>query len=163
DNIFFRYSTHDSFLPDTPNLPAPAYGAGNLDYITEGINTGAGWNHIFTPNLIMSVRAGWNFARFKRNNPKSALGHDFNKEFGIPGASLVPDGSFSQLNLTGYRALGIGPNNPVDRNSQNRQVSGDLSWSHGRHTVKTGASFLRSQNPIYNIRNTIGTFTFNGA
>jgi len=163
DNAFFRYSTHDSFLPDTPNLPAPAYGAGNLDYITEGINTGAGWNHIFTPNLIMSLRAGWNFARFKRNNPKSALGHNFNQEYGIPGASLVPDGSFSQLNVTGYRALGIGPNNPVDRNSQNRQGSGDLSWNHGRHTVKFGSSFLRSQNPIYNIRNTIGTFTFNGA
>jgi hypothetical protein len=162
DNIFFRYSTHDTFLPDTPSLPAPAYGGGNLDYITEGINTGAGWNHIFTPNLILSVRAGWNFARFKRNNPASALGHNFNKEYGIPGASYVPDGGFSQLNITGYRALGIGASNPVDRNSQNRQVNGDLSWSHERHTVKTGSSLIRSQNPVSNIRNTVGTFTFNG-
>jgi hypothetical protein len=163
DNLFFRYSSHDTFLPDTPNLPAPAYGAGNLDYITEGINTGAGWNHIFTPSLIFSVRAGWNYARFKRNNPASALGHNFNQEYGIPGASFSPDGSFSQLNITGYRALGIGPNNPVDRNSQNRQLTGDLSWTHGRHTVKTGASFIRSQNPIFNSRNTIGSFTFNGS
>ncbi len=163
DNFFFRFSTHDSFLPDTPALPAPAYGSGNLDYITEGINTGIGWNHIFTSNLIMSVRGGWNFARFKRNNPASALGHNFNKEFGIPGASYVPDGGFSQVSITGYRALGIGANNPVDRNSQNRQVSGDLSWNHQRHAVKAGVSFIRSQNPIYNIRNTLGTFTFNGA
>ena len=54
------------------------------------------------------------------------------------------------------------PNNPVDRNSQNRQVAGDLTWLTGRHSLKTGASFLRSQNPIYNIRNTLGTYTFNG-
>ncbi|MBY0505995.1 MAG: TonB-dependent receptor [Bryobacteraceae bacterium] len=163
DNAFFRLSRHDTLLPDTPNLPAPAYGGGNLDYVTEGVNTGAGWNHIFTTNLIMTTRAGWNYTRFQRNNPASALGRNFNQEFGIPGATAVPDGGFSQMSITGYRALGIGPNNPVDRNSQNRQISGDLSWIHGRHTVKTGASFIRSQNPIFNIRNTLGTYTFNGA
>ena len=163
DNAFFRFSTHDNFLPDTPSLPAPAYGAGNLDYITEGINTGVGWNHIFTPTLILSARAGWNYLRFKRDNPAAALGHNYNQEFGIPGATFVPDGSFSQINITGYRALGIGPNNPVDRNSQNRQLSGDLNWIHGRHSAKAGFGFIRSQNPIFNIRNTLGTYTFNGA
>ncbi|MBI2687617.1 MAG: TonB-dependent receptor [Acidobacteria bacterium] len=163
DNVFFRFSRQDNLLPDTPSLPAPAYGGGNLDYITEGYNTGAGWNHIFTPSLIMTVRAGWNYTRFQRNNPASALGRNFNLEFGIPGATSVPDGGFSQMNITGYRALGIGANNPVDRNSQNRQLSGDLTWIHGRHTVKTGVSFLRSQNPIFNIRNPLGTYSFNGA
>ena len=163
DNIFFRLSKHDTRLPDTPSLPAPAYGGGNLDYLTQGVNTGAGWNHIFTTNLIMSVRAGWNYARFQRNNPASALGRNFNQEFGIPGATAVPDGGFSQMSITGYRAVGIGPNNPDDRNSQNRQLSGDLSWIHGRHTLKTGGSFIRSQNPIFNIRNTLGAYTFNGA
>lgn len=163
DTAFFRFSRQDTLLPDTPSLPAPAYGGGNLDYITEGFNIGAGWNHIFTSNLIMSVRAGWNYARFQRNNPQSALGHNFNQEFGIPGSTSIPDGGFSQINITGYRALGIGPNNPVDRNSQNRQFSADLNWTKGRHTAKFGASFLRSQNPIYNIRNTLGTYNFNGA
>ncbi|MDP2999628.1 MAG: TonB-dependent receptor [Bryobacterales bacterium] len=163
DTAFWRLSKHDTNLPNTPNLPAPAYGGGGLDYITQGWNTGAGWNHIFTSNVIMSVRAGWNYARFKRDNPASAMGHNFNKEFGIPGATEVPDGGFSQIAITGYRALGIGPNNPVDRNSQNRQLTGDLSWIKGRHTLKTGASLIRSQNPIFNIRNTLGTYNFNGA
>ncbi len=163
DTAFFRFSRQDNLLPDTPSLPAPAYGGGNLDYVTEGMNVGAGWNHIFSPSVIMSVRAGWNYTRFERNNPASARGKNFNAEYGIPGATLVPDGGFSQMNITGYRALGIGANNPVDRNSQNRQISGDLTWIRGRHTVKSGVSFLRSQNPIYNIRNTLGTYTFNGA
>jgi len=163
DTAFFRFSRQDTSLPDTPNLPAPAYGGGNLDYITEGMNVGAGWNHIFTPSLIMSARAGWNYTRFQRDNPASALGKNFNQEYGIPGATYVPDGGFSQMAITGYRALGIGASNPVDRNLQNRQISGDLTWIRGRHTVKSGISFLRSQNPIYNIRNTLGTYTFNGA
>jgi len=163
DNAFFRFSRQDNLLPDTPSLPAPAYGGGNLDYVTEGMNVGAGWNHILTPSLLLNIRAGWNYTRFKRDNPASAMGHNFNQEYGIRGATAVPDGGFSQLNITGYRALGIGPNNPVDRNSQNRQISGDLSWTRGRHNVKLGASFLRSQNPIFNIRNTLGTYTFNGA
>ena len=162
DNLFFRYSTHDTFLPDTPSLPAPAFGGGNLDYLTEGINTGAGWNHIFSPTLIMSVRGGWNYARFKRDNPAAAMGHNYNQEYGIQGASYIPDGGFSQLNITGYRALGIGANNPVDRNSQNRQLTGDLTWIHGRQTIKAGSSVIWSQNPIYNIRNTLGTYSFNG-
>ena len=160
DTAFWRLSKHDTSLPDTPSLPAPAYGGGNLDYITEGYNTGAGWNHVFTPQLIMSLRAGWNFALFKRNNPTSALGTFFNEKYGIPGATDRTDGGFSQMNITGYRALGIGANNPVDRDSQNRQIAGDLSWVRGRHTVKTGLSFIRSQNPIYNIRNVLGTYAF---
>lgn len=163
DTAFFRFSRQDNLLPDTPSLPAPAFGGGNLDYITEGYNTGAGWNHIFTPALIMTVRGGWNYTRFQRNNPAAALGRNFNEEFEIPGGTLVPDGGFSQFSITGYRGLGIGGFNPVDRNSQNRQISGDLTWIKGRHTVKTGASLLRSQNPIFNIRNTMGNWTFNGA
>jgi len=160
DTAFWRLSKHDTDLPDTPSLPAPAYGGGNLDYITEGYNTGAGWNHVFTPSLVMAVRAGWNFALFKRNNPASALGTFFNEQYGIPGATERLDGGFSQMNVTGYRALGIGNFNPVDRDSQNRQIAGDLSWVRGRHTVKTGLSFIRSQNGILNIRGVLGVYNF---
>ncbi|MBM3764880.1 MAG: TonB-dependent receptor [Acidobacteria bacterium] len=157
---FWRLSKHDTSLPDTASLPAPAFGGGNLDYITEGYNTGAGFNWILTPNLIASVRGGWNFALFKRNNPASALSVFHNEKYGIPGATERVDGGFSQMSLTGYRALGIGGFNPVDRDSQNRQLTGDISWVHGRHTVKAGAGVIRSQNPVLNIRNVLGNWTF---
>jgi len=157
---FWRLSKHDTSLPDTPSLPAPAFGGGNLDYITEGYNTGAGLNYILASTTILSLRGGWNFALFKRNNPESALGTFFNERFGIPGATERVDGGFSQMNITGYRALGIGGFNPVDRDSQNRQLTGDLSWIRGRHTWKFGAGFIRSQNPILNIRNVLGNYTF---
>lgn len=161
DTAFWRLSKQDVLVPDTPSLPAPAYGGGNLDYITEGYNTGAGWNHIFSPSLLLSVRAGWNFALFKRDNPASTNGELLNAKYGIKGGDNSLPGGFSQLSLTGYRALGIGGFNPVDRDSQNRQLSGDLTWIRGRHNVKAGAGVLRSQNNIFNTRNAVGNYSFN--
>ncbi len=161
DTAFWRLSKQDVNVPDTPSLPAPAYGGGNLDYITEGYNTGAGWNHIFSPTLLASVRAGWNFTLFKRNNPASTNGAFLNQEYGIKGGDNTIPGGFSQLSITGYRALGIGGFNPVDRDSQNRQLSGDLTWIKSRHTFKFGAGFLRSQNNILSSRNSVGNYTFN--
>lgn len=163
DNLFFRFSSQYVNMPDTPALPAPAYGGNNLDSFTQGYNTGLGWNHVFTPNVIGTLRAGWNYTRFARNNPASALGHNFNQEYGIPGATEEFDGMFSMMNVTGYRALGIGAFNPVDRNSQNRQVAGDVTWVHGKHTIKAGTSLIWSQNPVANSNTVIGAYTFNAA
>ncbi|MBI4910782.1 MAG: TonB-dependent receptor [Acidobacteria bacterium] len=161
DTMNWRLSKMDTENPAVLPLPAPAYGGGPYDWVTEGYNTGATWNHIWSPSLITSIRGGWNFSLFKRDNPNEAKGELFNQKYGIKGGNSTIPGGFSQMNITGYRALGIGPNNPVDRDSQNRQLSGDTTWIKGKHTVKFGASHLRSQNNIYNIRLEIGTYTFN--
>ncbi len=162
DNVAWRLSKMDTTNPAVLPLPAPAFGGGPYDWVTEGYNTGVNWNHIWTPSLIMSVRAGWNFSLFKRDNPAQANGELFNRKYGIKGGNDTIPGGFSQMGITGYRALGIGANNPVDRDSQNRQLSGDATWTHGKHTVKFGANVLWSQNNIYNIRSEIGGYTFNG-
>jgi hypothetical protein len=161
DTMNWRLSKMDTENPAVLPLPAPAYGGGPYDWVTEGYNTGATWNHIWSPSLIMSIRAGWNFSLFKRDNPDETNGELFNQKYGIKGGNSTIPGGFSQMNITGYRALGIGPNNPVDRDSQNRQLSGDATWIKGKHTVKFGANQLWSQNNIYNIRLEIGTYTFN--
>lgn len=162
DTLFWRFSRQDVKVPDTPSLPAPAYGGGNLDYITLGYNTGIGWNHVFSPSLVASTRLGWNYTLFQRNNPASTQDALLNQQYGIAGGDGAIPGGFSQLNLTGYRALGIGGFNPVNRDSQNRQLSGDLTWIRSRHTVKGGGGVLFSQNNIQNIRNAVGNYTFNG-
>lgn len=161
DTFFWRLSKQNQLVPDTPNLPAPAYGGGNLDFITEGYNTGAGWNHVFTPTLITTIRAGWNFTLFKRDNPASTGGELLNRKYGIRGGSDDIPGAFSQLGITGYRALGIGGFNPVDRDSQNRQLSGDLTWIRGRHSLKFGTGVIKSQNNLLSARNAVGGYTFN--
>ncbi|MDZ7639619.1 MAG: TonB-dependent receptor [Bryobacterales bacterium] len=140
-----------------PSTPTPG-----LDSNTQGKITSATWNHIFTPTLIMSLRGAWNFGLFKRDNP-AIYGRDFfNLQFGIPGGNPNIPGGMSAMNLTGYTNLGLGANNPVDRDSQNRQLVGDLTWIKGRHNVKMGASLMRVQNNIFNIRSEIGNYGFNG-
>lgn len=162
DTMNWRLSKMDTSNPAVLPLPAPAFGGGPYDWITEGYNTGATWNHIWNPNLIMSIRSGWNFSLFKRDNPAETNGELFNQKYGIKGGNNTIPGGFSQMGITGYRALGIGANNPVDRDSQNRQLAGDLTWIRGKHTLKFGANQLWSQNNIYNIRSEIGGYTFNG-
>jgi hypothetical protein len=163
DNAFWRISRQDQSVPASLILPPPAYGGGSLDQTTNGINTGATWNHIWRPNLIMAIRGAWNYGFFTRDNPAQAGGALLNRQYGIKGGNDAIPGGFSQMNITGYQALGIGPNNPVARDSQNRQLVGDVVWTHGSHTLKFGSSTLRSQNNIFNIRNeVIGPYQFNG-
>jgi outer membrane receptor protein involved in Fe transport len=163
DNAFWRISRQDQSVPASLILPPPAYGGGALDQTTNGVNTGATWNHIWRPNLIMAIRGAWNYGFFTRDNPTQAGGALLNRQYGIKGGNDAIPGGFSQMNITGYQALGIGPNNPVARDSQNRQLVGDVVWTHGSHAFKFGSSTLRSQNNIFNIRNeVIGPFQFNG-
>jgi hypothetical protein len=162
DNVSWRLSRQDADIPAILNLPPPAYGGGPFDSKITGINTGANWNHILTPNFILSMRGAWNYGFFRRDNPAATNGELLNRKYGIVGGTDLP-GSFSQMTITGYQALGIGASNPVNRDSQNRQLMGDVTWTHGTHTLKFGGSILRSQNNIFNIRNEIGgPYQFNG-
>jgi outer membrane receptor protein involved in Fe transport len=163
DNVSWRISKHDSTIPAPLVLPPPAYGNGAFDSAITGINTGANWNHIFTPNIIMSVRGAWNYGLFTRDNPAQTHGEFLNVKYGIKGGTDTFPGGFAAMTLTGYAAIGIGASNPVNRDSQNRQLAGDVSWAKGRHAFKFGASLLRSQNNILNARNEVGgPYQFNG-
>ena len=67
NNVFWRFSKQKTYTPATLNLPAPAYGGAALDSNTDGINTGATWNHIFSSNLVLSLRGAWNYGFFTRD------------------------------------------------------------------------------------------------
>jgi hypothetical protein len=161
DLVFARVSYNDQKFPAALPLPAPAFGGG-FDGTVTGWNTGLNWNHIFTPSLLMNTRIGWNYAQFTRVNPASAGTENLNARYGIPGVDQTQPGGFSNIGITGFRSLGLGSFNPVIRDSQNRQAAGDLTWVKGKHTVKFGGNILRSQNNIFNIREEVGNFNFNG-
>ena len=167
DNVFFRVSWHGFTRPAALSLPAPSFGGGN-DQAVDGNNFATGWNHIWSPNLIMSIRGTYNYALFIRDNVADAkalaeeLGvFNLNDAYGINGGEAATLGSMSIMSVSGYRNVGQGSFNPVDRNSQNRQVVGDLTWTKGKHTLKFGGGLIRSQNNIFNISRQIGEFGFN--
>jgi len=162
DNVFVRVSHFGRTLPAVLNLPPPAFGANGFDGTISGWNTALGWNHIFTPALITSTRIAWTYSRFTRQNPASAGKDNLNAKYGIKGGDVTTAGDFSDFTITGYRMLGIGQNNPVDRNSQNRQLVSDTNWTHGPHEFKFGVNTIRPQNNIVNSRGVVGSYTFNG-
>ncbi len=161
DTVFGRISWNDREFPAALALPPPAFGGG-FDGTVTGWNIGGSWNHIWSPNLIMNIRGGWNFAEFTRVNPAAAGSANLNEQFDVPGVDRTQPGGFSNFGVSGFRNVGLGGFNPVDRDSQNRQIAGDATWIKGAHTIKFGANVLRSQNNIFNIRNEVGNFNFNG-
>ena len=74
DNFFWRFSKQDQTVPAALALPPPAYGGGALDQNTIGINTGGTWNHVWTPNFVMAIRAAWNYGFFTRDSPAAKAG-----------------------------------------------------------------------------------------
>jgi len=161
DNVFARVSFHDRDFPAALQLPAPAF-AQAFDGTVTGWNAGVNWNRVFTADLIGSFRFAWNYAQFTRANPAVAGEQNLNAVYGVPGVDTFQPGGFAAFQLTGYRNLGLGAFNGVDRDSQNRQIAGDLTWNRCRHSLKFGANVLRSQNNIFNIRKEVGIFRFNG-
>jgi carboxypeptidase family protein/TonB-dependent receptor-like protein len=160
-NLFARVSYHDRDFPAALALPGPSYSPG-FDGAVTGWNAGLGYHHVFSPYLLASIRVGWNYAEFTRHNPAAVGVQNFNEIYGVPTVDQSQPGGFSNFNLAGYRNIGLGPFNAVDRDSQNRQVGGDLTILKSSHTIKLGANLLRSQNNIFNVRNEVGTFRFNG-
>ncbi len=165
-NLFFRYSSQTQQYGTVAAFPAIADGftaaAGASDVNSHGF--GAGYNVVFTPTLVGSLRAGWNYLQMNQfygsNTNLSSL-------VGIPGVNDSVPG-LANLTLTGYTALGVS-NTPNYSGTQDRQLSGDLTWNHGAHNIKFGVqqywlqtNFLSSQQ-IGGIFNFTGQFTQNPA
>ncbi len=162
DTLFGRYSWQRLFAPSSPNLPAPAFGGGAnaSDFGHNGRNVALGWNHIFSPTLILSTKAGWNKIFTRR---ESSLGDDrnVNSELGLKGVNQVIPG-MAQFGVAGFSSLGIGPFNPNHIGSRNWQVNSDVTWIHNKHSVKFGFNFQRLWRFLFNPRQSIGVFTFDG-
>jgi Carboxypeptidase regulatory-like domain/TonB dependent receptor len=118
--------------------------------------------HIFTPNLINTLRLGWNrFSQFQRgrdsNVDPSTLGFNTGVApncFGTPELDIgdTVEGGFSNLGLQ---------NCAGGRVATSYQISDDFNWTHGAHALKFGFNFLHDYSD-YTITGSRGIFTFNG-
>lgn len=164
-NLFFRYSSQTQEYGTVAAFPAisglgfpGAAGASEID--SHGF--GAGYNIVFSPTLVGSLRAGWNYLLMDQFYGSNS---NLSSQVGIPGVNETVPG-LANLTLTGFTALGVS-NTPNYSGSQDRQLSGDLTWNHGTHSIKFGVqqywlqtNFLSSQQ-IGGIFNFTGQFTQN--
>ena len=151
DTLFGRYSYNSvsTFMPG--QLPAvdgvqPGGTAGTypgLSQITTN-NGQAGYTHPFSSNLLLQLRVGYSL--FYNHVEEINAGTDWNTgtPFSIPNANqcLECDG-LSPVSPGGWTSLGDQTFLPILLNEATYQYAGDITWTHGNHTVKFGDALLR--------------------
>ena len=148
DNLFARYSISDTFRPGVGSYPG--FIGGGSDSIDNSMQAVISDIHIFTPALVNEFRFGFirhNGSSFGNTGEGRAYAAAHNLATvpsplpGFPSFSFIYAGTVSgSAEFSGWG--GGDPN----LNVENRfQWSDNLSWAHGRHTVKTGVDLRRER------------------
>ena len=156
-NLFFRYS--NQVADDGVSAPLPPangeYYSGGGAQSTNSRSFVLGHNQVWTPTVLSSIRAGWNDLAWTNYFPGQSL-----TGIGIPGVSNA-NPKFSNIVITGYPNLGV-TNVPNADASQDRQLSGDVTWSKGQHNLKFGVQAYWLQTNFLSSQLSSGVFSFNG-
>ncbi len=150
----------------TPNNPLcsgaliPGFGC----YV--GLTTqlyGGGWTHIFTPNVINTVRGGYQRLRQPRISLDANI--PFDATYGIPAffnPSLPNNQGVPFANITGYATYGGPTNLPQDRADGTYDYGDTVLYSHGAHSIKAGVEYTRTLANALIVNSGRGQFVFQG-
>ena len=161
DNVYGRFSIVDTFTPGVGSYPG--FIGGGSDAIDNSQQAVLSYIHIFTPSLVNEARFGFirhNGSSFGNTGDGRAFAADHKIATlpsplpGFPGISFIYAGTVSgSAEFSGWG--GGDPN----LNVENRfQWVDNLSWTHGRHTVKTGADLRRERFDV--LKGGVGSFVF---
>ncbi|HZE73179.1 MAG TPA: TonB-dependent receptor [Pyrinomonadaceae bacterium] len=143
DNVFFR------FTQQRVTVFNPIGDQGSTAGSSAGRNYGGAWTHLFGPNVIMDVRAGY------AGRPGVDSGQQNQHESGIDplkqqgfGDVDKYGGLLVRLNTANWTA---GSNNDFGvrgealRENPNWSVTPNLTWLNGNHTFKMGAWYIEAK------------------
>ncbi len=182
DNLFARYSFNDVNTYTPGNLPdvsinGKTFGSDNSSGISGGVgleraqNLGVNYVHVFRPELLLELKAA--YLRFA-NQALTINGANAGVELGFDSCSLgtgycINAGSGgAQYGLPSiqvaspYSGLGDGLFTPLFDYNNTFQYQGSLTWTHGAHNVKTGASLIRRQLNLQQSQSARGSYSVNG-
>jgi len=153
----FSYGSVSSVHPDP--FPGKAGGgsfSGNInnDAYVAGITDA----HSFTPTKVNELKIGYtryvvNAIPFFSNEPLAT-------QLGIPGINVNGIGGMSNIMIAGYSPLGNQDWFPENLKENNYQLKDNFTWTHGRHSFKTGGDLIRRQHGFYQTQNPRGDFSF---
>jgi outer membrane receptor protein involved in Fe transport len=104
-------------------------------------NYGGGWDHAFSPNLILDARGGYNSKPYQIN-PTNSAGFTPETSAGLSG--LTPTQGL-YLNVGGGYPTVIGNEGPSLRGNPIGNGALSLTWIHGRHNLKVGVEYIYQQ------------------
>lgn len=161
DNMFGRYSISKNSTPGVGSFPG--FIGGGSDSIDNSHQAVLSHIHIFSPSLVNEARFG-----FIRHNGSAFGNTGDGRKFaadqkiatlpsplpGFPGVGFIYAGTVSGS----AQFSGWGGGDP-NLNVENRfQWSDNLSWTHGRHSVKMGVDLRRQRFDV--LKGGVGSFVF---
>jgi hypothetical protein len=149
DNLSFRHQArlNPGFGPFNGN----ALGLFGAQSDRNGTLAGLGWTHLFSPTLLVEIRAGFN--RQSNSADSTSVGVDYARQLGIPGSTTDPAlMGFPQITLLGYSSIGAHNSLPTRFSLTNIQGGLKFTWVRSRHVMKWGYDQGRNRfnQPFYN-------------
>jgi hypothetical protein len=164
DSIFGRVSYSDN----PAIIPGPFPGIADGSAFFQGIQSATASNsvlsetHVFSPNVVNEIRAGYNRIATSRVQP-FANTFGIPQQFGIQGVPQVPsNGGLGTFNISGLTNLGSSQFMPSIEYSNTLQFTDNLTKHAGRHSLKVGYEFQRLRFSILQPPNGRGVWTFGG-
>src|SRR5579863_1484795 len=147
DQIFARYS----FSDDPIFIPGIFGGIADGGSFDQGLQTArshqmvAGYTHVFNPNTINQVRAGFAHLKTTRFGPE-ATATGIPSQYGISGIPQPPtdgpeNGGLPAFGINNLAQLGSNSFLPSEEVSQTLQVTDDFTKVYGKHSFKMGIEY----------------------
>ncbi len=171
DLFFARFSSNNvqSLIPTAlPNvvINGVSVNPGNGQYGFAGPASDKAYNgqlnytHIFTPNLLLELRAAYTRIDNNSNSPNSgtnaatALGFPGNIDYNAASSGL------SLINVAGFAPLGDSNFVPISDLTNTFQYQGTVTYTLGKHSLRFGAESIRRQARNQQSSNGVGNINF---
>jgi hypothetical protein len=164
DSAFARYSyNYNSQFQPSP-FPGVADGGASRPGTgwTESQNEALSETHIFTPKLVLEVRAGYSRVADARTQFDSNV-MGIPAQYGIQGVPQIPtNGGLPTLTFNQLASMGSPGTLPSNKASDIFQISENLSIDRGNHQLRVGTEYQYVAAPTLTPTTSRGAFTNNG-
>lgn len=161
NHFFVRYSFEKTHRVQPATLPhgdaGATFGAGDGNIKAQGLAFND--THIISSHLLNEGRFGWTSIKFFMTpidygtNPAAAVG--------LPGINLnQATSAMTQLTFQNIRNLGANSNQPLITNQNDFSFADNLTWTHGKQTMKMGGNLILRSREVLNADTIVGQFGF---
>ncbi|MGC2402142.1 MAG: carboxypeptidase regulatory-like domain-containing protein, partial [Acidobacteriaceae bacterium] len=128
----------------------------------KGTNISVAETHVFNPNLVNVIKAGYNRSNlFRTQQGEGAT--DYAAKYGLVNVKPAPaQYTPPQINLTNYTSLGD-PYSPQGAIQNRFQYGDEVTWKLGKHTITFGGEYVRTQFDGNWVVGNNGIYNFDGS
>ena len=141
DSVYVRYIFNDESVTTPPVFPS---GIGGRTFTLDAWTFGGHYNHVFSPRVVNDIGVAY----MKYTNQNAAFlanGENIHQRVGITNTIADTDPLFTGspgISIPGF--LGLGEATPNNRDGYNYEITDNLSWQRGRHSLRVGGDVRKT-------------------